>query len=395
MDGLAAPTPPAGSAASCPRARATTMVGSNMARTLTLMFDDLGLTRTRDRSAADRAAPLGPDRPSCSRAGCRGVPARGRRCGRVAARGLADGPGDQHRPRAHRTRRSTASAVSTSPRRCAATRCPTASRDPDPYLRAAELLGVAAAECLAVEDSPNGALAAAAGGRSPCSSCRATCRCRPGRAGCCVRRSPDSPSTTCGRDTPRHGRVARRETVGRRPLRPVRLAARGRRPWPVALRAHYGHRVQHDGWTRAAGSDTTHQTGTVRGDNREDVRRAVRRAEREGRHAPRGFGNGRRARRRASTLRARRSSKRPARCGSPPSTRPTTRSPRRSRSCCTGSGLMFGPRPGPRRCLQVPVDHSIRGPVTSEPSAGPQNEEGACSGSPCPTRAPWPSLPRR
>ena len=32
--------------------------------------------------------------------------------------------------------------------------------DPDPYLRAAELLGVAPARCLAVEDSPNGALAA-------------------------------------------------------------------------------------------------------------------------------------------------------------------------------------------------------------------------------------------
>jgi HAD superfamily hydrolase (TIGR01509 family) len=32
--------------------------------------------------------------------------------------------------------------------------------DPDPYLRAAELLGLAAERCLAVEDSPNGALAA-------------------------------------------------------------------------------------------------------------------------------------------------------------------------------------------------------------------------------------------
>jgi HAD superfamily hydrolase (TIGR01509 family) len=32
--------------------------------------------------------------------------------------------------------------------------------DPDPYLRAAELLGVSATECLAVEDSPTGALAA-------------------------------------------------------------------------------------------------------------------------------------------------------------------------------------------------------------------------------------------
>lgn len=31
---------------------------------------------------------------------------------------------------------------------------------PDPYLRAAELLGVAPGECVAVEDSPNGALAA-------------------------------------------------------------------------------------------------------------------------------------------------------------------------------------------------------------------------------------------
>ena len=32
--------------------------------------------------------------------------------------------------------------------------------DPEPYLRAAELLGVAATDCVAVEDSPSGALAA-------------------------------------------------------------------------------------------------------------------------------------------------------------------------------------------------------------------------------------------
>jgi beta-phosphoglucomutase-like phosphatase (HAD superfamily) len=37
---------------------------------------------------------------------------------------------------------------------------PRGKPDPDPYLRAAELLGLAAGECLAVEDSPNGALAA-------------------------------------------------------------------------------------------------------------------------------------------------------------------------------------------------------------------------------------------
>ena len=37
---------------------------------------------------------------------------------------------------------------------------PCGKPDPDPYLRAAELLGVAAADCLAVEDSPTGALAA-------------------------------------------------------------------------------------------------------------------------------------------------------------------------------------------------------------------------------------------
>ena len=37
---------------------------------------------------------------------------------------------------------------------------PAGKPDPDPYLRAAELLGVSAADCLAVEDSPTGALAA-------------------------------------------------------------------------------------------------------------------------------------------------------------------------------------------------------------------------------------------
>ena len=37
---------------------------------------------------------------------------------------------------------------------------PAGKPDPDPYLRAADLLGVSAADCLAVEDSPTGALAA-------------------------------------------------------------------------------------------------------------------------------------------------------------------------------------------------------------------------------------------
>jgi HAD superfamily hydrolase (TIGR01509 family) len=37
---------------------------------------------------------------------------------------------------------------------------PRGKPDPDPYLRAAELLGLDAADCLAVEDSPTGALAA-------------------------------------------------------------------------------------------------------------------------------------------------------------------------------------------------------------------------------------------
>jgi beta-phosphoglucomutase-like phosphatase (HAD superfamily) len=37
---------------------------------------------------------------------------------------------------------------------------PRGKPDPDPYLRAAELLGVAPEECLAVEDSPTGSLAA-------------------------------------------------------------------------------------------------------------------------------------------------------------------------------------------------------------------------------------------
>jgi beta-phosphoglucomutase-like phosphatase (HAD superfamily) len=37
---------------------------------------------------------------------------------------------------------------------------PRGKPDPDPYLRAADLLGVAPTECLAVEDSPTGATAA-------------------------------------------------------------------------------------------------------------------------------------------------------------------------------------------------------------------------------------------
>ncbi len=41
---------------------------------------------------------------------------------------------------------------------------PEGKPDPAPYLRAAELLGVEPAECLAVEDSPTGAAAAEAAG---------------------------------------------------------------------------------------------------------------------------------------------------------------------------------------------------------------------------------------
>jgi HAD superfamily hydrolase (TIGR01509 family) len=134
------------------------MVGSNMARSLALMFDDLGLDRDPERIA--QAGRYLTDR-----------------TGELFAAGLEWRPGALDALRVVRAagwptalvtntlRSLTEKALDSIGREhFTVTVCgdevPHGKPDPDPYLRAAELLGVAARSCLAVEDSPTGATAA-------------------------------------------------------------------------------------------------------------------------------------------------------------------------------------------------------------------------------------------
>jgi HAD superfamily hydrolase (TIGR01509 family) len=134
------------------------MVGSNMARSLALMFDDLGLERDPERIA--QAGRYLTDR-----------------TGELFAAGLEWRPGALDALRMVRAagwptalvtntlRTLTEKALDSIGREhFTVTVCgdevPHGKPDPDPYLRAAELLGVAARSCLAVEDSPTGATAA-------------------------------------------------------------------------------------------------------------------------------------------------------------------------------------------------------------------------------------------
>ncbi|WP_246121930.1 HAD family hydrolase [Pseudonocardia cypriaca] len=134
------------------------MVGSNMARSLALMFDDLGLDR--DPEPIAQAARYLTDR-----------------TGELFAAGLEWRPGALDALRMVRAagwptalvtntlRTLTEKALDSIGREhFTVTVCgdevPHGKPDPDPYLRAAELLGVAARSCLAVEDSPTGATAA-------------------------------------------------------------------------------------------------------------------------------------------------------------------------------------------------------------------------------------------
>lgn len=140
------------------------VVGSNMARTLTIMFDDLGLEQDAGRKA-ETAAFLTI------------------RTGELFAEGLIWRPGAQEAlgtvrdagwPMALVTnteRALTEMALDAIGReRFVVTVCgdevPHGKPAPDPYLRAADLLGVDAEDCLAVEDSPTGTLAAARAGAS-------------------------------------------------------------------------------------------------------------------------------------------------------------------------------------------------------------------------------------
>jgi HAD superfamily hydrolase (TIGR01509 family) len=134
------------------------MIGSNMARTLELMFADLGLSHDPEL-AEDTASYLTA------------------RTGELFAEGLVWRPGAREAlemvaaagwPSALVTnteRKLTEEALDVIGREhFAATVCGDEVAEgkpaPDPYLRGAQLLGVAAEQCLAVEDSPTGTLAA-------------------------------------------------------------------------------------------------------------------------------------------------------------------------------------------------------------------------------------------
>jgi HAD superfamily hydrolase (TIGR01509 family) len=134
------------------------MVGSNMARTLGLLFDDLGMRRDAARMAeaerylAARTAELFAE----------GLPWRP---GALEALRLVDAAGWPTALVTNTGRALTESALDSIGRAhfrvsVCGDEVPRGKPDPDPYLRAAELLGVDPDECLAVEDSPNGVTAA-------------------------------------------------------------------------------------------------------------------------------------------------------------------------------------------------------------------------------------------
>lgn len=133
------------------------IVGSDLPRTLVILFDDLGLapepTRlaqaggmivTRTAELFGRGLEWRPGAPEALRTVRAGWPtALVTNTGRTLTELALDGIGREH---------------------FVVTVCgdevPRGKPHPDPYLRAAELLGVPIGRCLAVEDSPTGALAA-------------------------------------------------------------------------------------------------------------------------------------------------------------------------------------------------------------------------------------------
>lgn len=140
------------------------MVGSNMARTLVLLFEDLGLERDPERVAQAEQWMTA-------------------RTGELFAAGLEWRPGALEALRTVRAAGWPTALVTNTGRALTemalesigrehfrVTVCgdevPRGKPDPEPYLRAAELLGVTPDECLAVEDSPNGATAAERAGAS-------------------------------------------------------------------------------------------------------------------------------------------------------------------------------------------------------------------------------------
>lgn len=134
------------------------MVGAEMSRTLVLLFDDLGLPPDAGRTAAAERHLTD-------------------RTGELFAAGLPWRPGAQEALRLCATAGWPTALVTNTARALTdaalvgigrehftVTVCsdevPSGKPDPDLYLRAAELLGLSADQCLAVEDSPSGATAA-------------------------------------------------------------------------------------------------------------------------------------------------------------------------------------------------------------------------------------------
>jgi HAD superfamily hydrolase (TIGR01509 family) len=134
------------------------MIGSNMARTLVLMFEDLGLDR--DPVRMEQAEKWMTER-----------------TGELFAAGLEWRPGALEALRMVRAAGWPTALVTNTERALTELALETIGREhftvtvcgdevphgkpaPDPYLRAAELLGVSAEECVAVEDSPTGSTAA-------------------------------------------------------------------------------------------------------------------------------------------------------------------------------------------------------------------------------------------
>lgn len=134
------------------------IIGSNLPRTLGIMFDDLGLPHDADRMAEAERLIL-------------------RRTGELFREGLEWRPGAQAALRTVREAGWPTALVTNTVRELTelaldgigrehftvsvcGDEVPRGKPDPDPYLRAAELLGVDVRDCLAVEDSPTGALAA-------------------------------------------------------------------------------------------------------------------------------------------------------------------------------------------------------------------------------------------